>query len=461
MPDVDHQQSQSQHYSPPARPAHSEDAEQAVLSAWLMDGRAIDEVRAILSPAGFYISRHRIIAGAALMLRDRGTTVDPLTLSDELARRGELDAAGGMEYIGYLIDAAPHADNVRHHAEIVRRFAAQRTLVAQLEQAVKLASAGGESPAEIAQALVAKLLPLAVPRAGEGFVLAKDDLYALLEKIEQRATNPGLIGVPTGYSEIDDWTGGWRGGELISLCAVPKAGKTLLLVNCALNNALAGIGVGFVSAEMGRAELLERMLANMTTLDSRDLRNGRVNAKEMGQLGKAAARLARANLHIDETAGPKLTEIVAKARALKIRHPEIRVLYVDYLQLLHADEETRAEEIRLISNGLAGLGKELDVATVATGQLNDKVVEAREDKRPRLSDIQGSSGIRQASHAVGLIYRPGMYEPRPLDSMYIDFAATRALGVFSATLELDPKHMRVLSPRNPNPVSRQQELINE
>jgi replicative DNA helicase len=446
---------------PPAKrvPPWSEDCEQAVLSAILQDGRAAANARAILTADAFYSLKHRRMFKAMCALHDAQSVIDPLTLSEQLTKTNELVAAGGKEYIGELIDVVPFGTNVEHHARIVRERAAQRDLISSLHQAAQLAWSADANPAKIAQDLVASFLPLAVPKGGEGYVAASEVLYSVLEEIEQRSQKLGLIGVPTGFTEIDDITGGWREGELVGICGVPKSGKSVVLMSFALNNVVDGIDVGIVTAEMQRKAVIERMLASLSGIESRAIRNGRLDADAWKRLIRAAQRLRGdrgGQLFIDETPGPSLSEVVARARALKIRQPSVRILYVDYLQLLHADDETHAEELRQISQGLHELALELAIPVIAAAQLNDKVIEQRADKRPTPADVQGSSGLRQACSYLGLIYRAQMYEERAYDSIEIQFPVTRSAGVFDVRLEADMAHMRLRSPRNPEPVVQRQ-----
>lgn len=447
--------------SPRRQPPFSEDAEHAVLSAMFLSANAVADVRAMLQPDAFYVHKHQRIYRAMLFLQDVQTSIDPLTVAEQLERVGDLEAAGGKEYIGYLTDFVPTASNVTHHAAIVRERAAQRDLIGKLEAAAKLAWSRDVSPDAIAQQLVADFLPLATPTGGEGYVDVGDVIHDVLREIERRASTPGMIGVPTGYTEIDDVTGGWREGEVVGICGVPKSGKSLLLTNFAVNNVLDSIDVGILTLEMTRNAYIERMLSILSRIESRAIRNGRLDAASWALLINAAQRLngnRDGHIWIDETPGQSLPEIVARARALKIRHPSVRVLYVDYLQLIEADDETRAEGLRQVTRGLSNLGKELRIPIVVGAQLNDKKIEDRADKRPTAADVQGSSGLRQDASYLALVYRAAMYgQGGALDMIDLTFAATRSVGVFEARLEADLPHLTIRSPRNPEPAKARQE----
>jgi replicative DNA helicase len=180
----------------------------------------------------------------------------------------------------------------------------------------------------------------------------------------------------------------------------------------------------------------------------------------MDRVGKAAVRISRGgNLFIDETPGQSLSEVVAKARALKIRNPSVSIIYVDYLQLIHAEDETRAEELRQISYGLKDLAKQLMIPIVVAAQLNGKAISQRADKRPTPDDVQGSSGLHQAVHYLALLYRPSMYDHVHHDVVELEFAAARSVGVFTAILDAEMQFMRLRSSHNPKPVKAHQEAF--
>jgi replicative DNA helicase len=249
-------------------PPFSEDAEIAVLAALMQDDTGMAEVRSVLPASAFCVRRHRMLYQIMLGLHDRQSRIDPITVShrvgvDYFDQGDDPEVAGARSYVGFLMDAVPTAANVVHHARIVARFAAQRDLIAKITAAADLAWSGKQDPMKLAQQLVDQLLSVAAPSGHEGYVNAKDVLLQIANDIDERRKQKGLIGIATGFPEIDERTGGWRGGELVAICGVPKAGKSVVLQNFAKHNILDGVDVGFVAAEMTRAEMLERMMSDI------------------------------------------------------------------------------------------------------------------------------------------------------------------------------------------------------
>ena len=437
-------------------PPHDEPLEQAVLSAMLLDERVIDGVAALLPADAFYRTAHRLVFEAIVAVHARGAALSPFTLATELADTGRLDAAGGREFIGYLLDAVPGAANVLDHAAIVRAHHARRTLAAQLQQAAHALTADRADARETAQAVFSQLLPFTMegPGAKRGFVHVKDDLWPILEELEARRGGGERRGIPTGYPELDDPIGGGlQSGELMFLAAVPGGLKTAVAINIALNVAdEARVGAAIVSAEMTRQKLHERNLATVGRVPFAAMRSGAFEDDHWPRLANAAGRLSRLPLWVDQTPRPAIGDVMAKCRALKGQHAEIGLVVVDFIQLLQRsakgsrrEEENRSQELTDICYSLAGLAKELEVAMIATCQVDAANIEKRDDKRPRLGDLRWSQAMREAGHFVGLLYRPKMYTREPFgpDTLEIDFAKARDAEPFRATLLWEGKYMRV------------------
>jgi replicative DNA helicase len=429
-------------------PLWDEDIEQSVLAALLMDGSVADAARLIVAPEHFYAQRHARLFEAMLAVLDAGARLDPHTLCDELTRRGTLEACGGKEYVGYLMDAVPTAANIEYHARIVRDFADRRATIAALRDAAEVIATREQPLRDTAAALQSTLLPIAAESGRRGFVHVKEDLWPLMEAIEARARGDAASNlIPTGYPEIDDAIGGgFRRAELVFLAGVPGGLKTATAMNIAINVAneaedvcRAPVGAAIVSAEMTRAELHERNLARLGQVPYGALRNGRLADADYPRLARAAGMLGNLPLWVDETPRPTLDDTAAKCRHLKSQHPEIGLVVVDFVQLMQhrmgpRQETNRALELTDISYGLAGLAKELDVVMLATCQVDAQSVDRREVKRPRLEDLRWSQAMREAGHFIGLCYRPAMYDPDAPDDLDINFAKARGAPPFQATL---------------------------
>ena len=423
------------------------DAELAVIGGGMIDPAALAEVRAVLDVEAFADARHRVILGAMIALQDSRMGIDPITISEQLRSRGELEKAGGNEYLGYLIDAVPTAANIAYHLQLVRIAAERRRLRELLLRSADVAADPALAPAAVAQHVLQDVLPIAVPQGQEGFVPVKNVLWPVMERIEGRALKGGgIVGAPSGYPEIDLETGGFRAGELVVIAGVPGSGKTAIVVNLAWNALHAGVPTAVISCEMPKEDLVERFLVRRAKVSTSSLRRGRLDAYEMAKIAMASGELSTLPLLIDDTPGIALETLAARCRHLKAMRPDLGLLLIDYLQLITSEDETRAEELRGISYALKGLAKELRLPVIAMCQLNDKDVEKHNDKRPTLADLQGSSGMRQAADFIGLLYRAKMYGKAPIgDPLELQFAKSRAIGTFKVTLECELMFMDVQS----------------
>lgn len=400
------------------RPPWSEDAERAVLAAMLLSGDAIVTALELVTEDMFYREGHRRLFRSMSAIHNAGAVVDPLTLSNELEQRGDLQASGGKEYIGGLLDEIPTAANVEHHCRIVRDKALRRRLI---ETATSLVREGHESPADIAELLDLaehKILELNDERGSEGFVRIKSLLWSAMERIEVLRTAGGNItGVPSGFVDLDKMTLGFQPSDLVIVAARPSMGKTAFVLNVAQYAAIeANVPTAIFSLEMSTQSLLLRMLASEGYVDAQRLRSGQLTAQDASNLAKAAALLGQAPVWIDDTPGLSVLEVRSRARRLKSQ-ADIKLIIVDYLQLLSGppNSESRQQEVSAISRSLKALAKELEVPVLALSQLS-RASEQRggENRRPQLSDLRDSGAIEQDADVVLFIYRPEMNE-RPYD----------------------------------------------
>lgn len=412
-------------------PPCDEAAEQAVLSAMQLDRQAIVEARERLIPEAFYREAHRRIFRAILAVDERGVTVDVLTVADELRRQEELHAVGGVEYLSTLIDAVPTAANLAHHAEIVRQHAMRRAVIEAAHRA-SLAAYEGLDAAAIAQQLASDVLPLAVDDAnGQGY--QRMDPHAVLVEIEARMLGKALA-IPSGIEAIDRETFGFRPGELVILGGSPKAGKSLIAHQMAGHAASLGHAAGIVSAEMSASQVTERMLTAASAVPLKVTASGRLTPWQIERLTTAATRLAKLPLYIDDAASPSLDDVVARAVALKAKHPLLAVIVVDFLQLVRFPLKGRRgdEELTAIAYALKGLAKKTQCVVIAPAQLNYKDIEKRPDKKPQLQDLAGSSGMLQAADFVALLYREAVYFKDRPDVLELSFRACRRTAPFEA-----------------------------
>ena len=391
----------------------SEDAERAVIAAMLMDQDALLRATEHVVDSMFYREGHRRIFRAMVTISERGDVVDPLTLVEELNRRGELEAVGGKDYIGFLLDVVPTAANVEYHARIVQEKAILRGVIETCTSLVSEAYEGKLLAADLLDEAEQRVFQLSQSRGTEGFMRIKQLMWPTMERIEalQRGGR-SVTGVPSGFNDLDEMTSGFQPSDLIIIAARPSMGKTALVLNIAQHVAIEeNTAVAVFSLEMSKESLVQRMLTAEARVDSQLLRKGKLRDDEYPRIAKAAGILSSAPIWIDDTPGVSLLEMRSKARRLKAE-TDVGLVIVDYLQLMTGPtSENRQQEISMISRSLKALAKELHVPVLALSQLS-RAPEQRtgEGKRPQLSDLRESGAIEQDADLVMFIYRPEVYE---------------------------------------------------
>jgi replicative DNA helicase len=395
------------------RPPYSEDAEQAVISAMMMDRNAIVRAAEFADETMFYREPHRRLFRAVLALNERGSVVDVLTLADELAVRGELDAIGGKDYLTLLVDAVPTSANVEYHAKIVREKALMRRLIETSTEIVQEAYEGRAASSEMLDRAEQKFFQINQTRKSEGFHRIKELTWFAMERIEELSRHgQDVTGVPSGFTDLDKLTLGFQRSELVIVAARPSMGKTAFVLNTAQNAAYRHVPVAIFSLEMAKEQLITRMLAAEGWVDAQKLRSGKLSDDDFRNLGKASGILGSLPIWIDDTPGLTALEIRSRARRLKAEN-NIGLIIIDYLQLIQGptDSESRQQEISYISRSLKILARELLVPVVCLSQLS-RAPEQRtgENKRPQLSDLRESGAIEQDADVVMFLYRPEYYE---------------------------------------------------
>jgi replicative DNA helicase len=377
-----------------------------------MDSEAFDRAAEFVDDTMFYREANRRIFRAMAALHLRNDVIDPLTVSEELTRTGELDSIGGRDYISFVVDAVPTSANVIYHAKIVREKALRRRLIEVSTQIVTEAFESATPAGDLVDEAEHKIFEINRSRGGEGFMRLKELLWPTMEDIE-KIQRGELTGVASGFSDLDDLTAGFQKQDLIIVAGRPSMGKTAFILNIAQNAALDNeVPVAFFSLEMSRHQLVQRLLTSEGRVDAQRLRKGKLHDDEFVRLGRAAGMLSHAPIWIDDTPAMGLLEMRSKARRLKADN-NIGLIIVDYLQLMSGPSttESRQQEISFISRSLKSLARELDVPVVALSQLS-RAPEQRtgENKRPQLSDLRESGAIEQDADLVMFIYRQEVYE---------------------------------------------------
>ncbi|MFH1144745.1 MAG: replicative DNA helicase [Candidatus Eisenbacteria bacterium] len=394
-------------------PPQNLEAEQAVLASMLLDPAAIDKVEEILDESAFYREAHRRVYRAISALSARNESVDLITVTEELRRAGDIEAIGGVSFLQSLLDAVPSAAHVEFHARLVLEKAVLRQMITTAGEIIDRSYTAAQPWTTILDSAEQMLFGIGQSRLKKEFVPLKEILRHTFEIIEELYENKRAVtGVPTGFDDLDRLTSGLQRSDLIVIAGRPSMGKTSLMLNIAEHVAIDNkIPVGVFSLEMSREQVVQRFLCSRARIPARRLRTGFLKESEWPQLTQAAARLSEAPIFIDDTPAIGLMEMRAKARRLKARHG-LGVLLVDYLQLAQGlqNPESRQQEISQISQGLKALAKELDIPVIAGSQLS-RAVEARENKRPILSDLRESGAIEQDADLVMFIFREEVYKP--------------------------------------------------
>lgn len=391
----------------------SNEAEQAVLGAMMLDQDAALKATELLDDTMFYREGHRLLFRAMVALTERGDVIDPVTLRDELVKRGDLDRVGGMEYIGTLIDVVPTAANLDYHARIVRDKALLRRLIEAATGIIQDIYEGRGSSGEILDNAEHRVFQVAKLRRGEEFTRLKELIWPTMERIEQLQSGHGAVtGVPTGFVDLDRLTAGFQRADLIIVAGRPSMGKTAFILNAVQHAAIEhNVGVGIFSLEMSKDQLVQRLLCSEGLVDAQRLRRGQLRDDDYPKLARAAGLLGTAPIWIDDSAVLTPLAMRSKARRLKAEH-DVGLIVADYLQLMQGptDTESRQQEISFISRSLKALAKELNIPVVALSQLSRAPDQRSGDHRPQLSDLRESGAIEQDADVVMFIYRQEMYD---------------------------------------------------
>jgi replicative DNA helicase len=392
-------------------PPQNIEAEEAVLGALLIDPDAIIRLTTIVRPEDFYREKNGWIFDAMLTLHERREPVDYLTVCDELERRGQLEQVGGAAFMTSLINAVPTSIHAEHYSRIVERSSTRRRLIDAAGQIAGLAYQEADDVEEVVDHAEQILFGVSERRISRELVPIKQVLSEYYDRVEYLTRHRGeIIGIPTGFSDMDKLLGGLQRSDMVILAARPSVGKTSLALSIAHNAAKKyGQRVAFFSLEMSNEQVVQRLISAETEIDSQRLRRGEIGDDEWGRFMKATSDLAETLFFVDDTPGISALELRTKARRL---HAEVGIdlLVVDYLQLMRGDyrSENRVQEISAISRALKGLARELNVPVLALSQLS-RGVESRTDKRPILSDLRESGALEQDADVVIFIYRDEMY----------------------------------------------------
>ena len=403
-------------------PPNSVEAEQSVLGGLLLENAAWDRVADVITEADFYRADHRTIFQHIAQLIEQNRPADSLTVTESLERSGKVAEAGGQAYIASLALNTPSAANIRRYAEIVRERSVLRNLAAVGTAIADSAYSPSGKDAHVlideAEARVFQIAEVGA-KTRQGFTKIDPLLTETVERIDMlysRENKHDVIGLSTGFVDLDRMTSGLQPGEMIVVAGRPSMGKTALAMNMVENAALdSKKAVAVFSMEMSGPQLAMRMIGSVGRVDQHELRTGTFKEEDWPRLVDAVGKLNDAQIYIDDTAGLNCLEVRSRARRMHRQCGGLSLIVVDYLQLMSGTssggrDENRATEIAEISRSLKGIAKELKVPVLALSQLN-RGVDSRQDKRPMMSDLRESGAIEQDADVILFIYRDEVYNP--------------------------------------------------
>lgn len=395
-------------------PPQSLQAETAILGSMLIEEEAIAKAIEIIGENAFYKEAHRMIYRTIVDLFSRNSAVDLVTLTEELKKKGQLDAVGGAPYITLMTSSIPTAANIEHYAKIVKEKSILRQLISNATEIVQGCYESEDSADQLLDKAEQAIFEITSKKLEQKSSASLKDIIKdsieIIDSLYQRKEN--VTGVPTGFHEFDVMTAGLQPSDLIVVAGRPSMGKSAL-VTCMAEYAgiVEKIPVAFFSLEMSKEQLVQRMLCSHAKVNAHRVRTGFLSQTDWPRLVNAAGKLSEASIYIDDTPGISVLELRAKARRLKAQY-DIKMIILDYLQLMQgqAGTENRQQEISEISRSLKALARELNVPIIAVSQLS-RAVEQRADHRPQLSDLRESGAIEQDADVVILLLREEYYNP--------------------------------------------------
>jgi len=395
---------------------HDGFAEKAILGAMLVDNKYASEVFSELNSDDFYRDANKLIAAVINKLVDSGNIADIVTVAGILDKNHELKFVGGYEYLSSLLDGVPDNLSIESYVRIVKDRSSLRKLMMASMGVVKSGSEARADTKDILTRLQEDIIKIADIEIRSGFASAQEVVDETVEKIEKIQKHGESSGIKSGFYELDNMTGGFQKGDLIVIAARPSMGKTALALNVAAHMVIKeGCAAGFFSIEMSKHQIMMRLLSLRASIDMSSLMTGRkhLNQQEWRNLELAAGELGKSKLYIDDSASLSIIEMKTRARRLW-REKGLDIVFVDYLQLMKVTGEqlrrndSRAQEVAIISASLKELAKEIQVPVVAMAQLNrspEQRGSKKEGTKYQLSDLKESGAIEQDADLIMFLHR--------------------------------------------------------
>jgi replicative DNA helicase len=392
-------------------PPQSLEGEMSVLGGILLENEALNKALEILRPEDFYRESHRKIFASLIQLSDKGEPADLVTLTAALEQQGELDAIGGSGYLATLVDYVPTAANIAYYCRLVKEKALSRHLIRVSTEIATKGYEGGDVE-QILDWAEKSIFEITGMKTRPSYFSTREILKDTFKAIERLYDRKELVtGVPTGFTDLDTMTAGLQSGDLLIVAGRPSMGKTAFCLNLVEHAAIhseSPVPTIIFSLEMGKEQLVQRLLCSISRVDASRLRTGHLGDSDWPKLTNGAGLLSEAPIYIDDTPAISVLELRAKARRLKAEK-NLGLVVVDYLQLMQGNNsENRQQEISEISRSLKALAKEINVPVVALSQLN-RSLENRTDKRPIMADLRESGAIEQDADVIMFVYREAVY----------------------------------------------------
>lgn len=444
--------------------------EEVVLGALMIDKDALPKVLDVLRPTSFYKHAHQVIYEAILRLFERSQPIDILTVHEALNKADQLEEIGGVNYLVDLSNKVGSAANIEYHARIIAQKHIQRELIRVSTNIINDSFEDTKDVFQLLDDAESSLFEITQQNLNRSF----EDLGTLALRAQKQweavaEREEGLIGVPTGFTELDRITNGWQQSDLIIVAARPGMGKTAFTLALARNAAIDySRPVAIFSLEMSSAQLTQRLISMESEISSTKLRSAQLAEYEWQQLHTTVERLGNVPVFVDDTPAINIFELRAKCRRLKMQH-DVQLIIIDYLQLMSGAPDqkrgNREQEISSISRALKGMAKELDVPVIALSQLSRAVETRGGIKRPQLSDLRESGAIEQDADLVLFIYRPEYYElddpslPQGLAEIIVSKHRNGALG--TVNLRFVSKYAKFLDMHDLDFTEPEGDLFNE
>ena len=396
-------------------PPQAQELEDSVLGALMIEKDAYGTVADLLRPEVFYKDQNRMVYEAIRELASQDQPIDMLSVAEKMKSQGTLDKAGGAIYLAELTRRVASTAHLRYHAEIVAKKATARDVIALAAQIEEMGYDETQDVDELMQTAEAGIFEISQRSQKRDVTQIDPVIEEAFKRMEKAAKNTGSIsGIPSGFTALDKITSGWQTPDLIIIAARPAMGKTAFVLSMAKNIAVdRNIPVAIFSLEMSNVQLVNRLIMNVCELEGDRIKTGKMSQEETRKLNTKINIMKGKPLYLDDTPSLSIFELRSKARKL-VREHGVRMIIIDYLQLMNASGTSfgsREQEVSIISRGLKGLAKELDIPIIALSQLN-RGVEARqgvEGKTPQLSDLRESGAIEQDADRVCFIHRPEYY----------------------------------------------------